>query len=322
MASHMDALTIHEAAETTGWSPRMLRYVERVGLLGPAPFRRRLPALRAGGAPAPAHPARAARAPRARPLRRRLRAPAPPGRGAARGGRHVAGRRRRSVLSSSPRPTGCAGSRRSTRSCWPPPSAPIPPSWRRDDHHHDRLQGRRHRPGRLRPQGDRARRARDARPDGAARGVRRRPAAQGRAHHRLAAHDRPDGRADRDARRARRRRALVLVQHLLDAGPRRRRDRRRRHPRLRLEGRDARGVLVVHGAGADLARGRPEHDPRRRRRRHAPRPQGRRVRGRRRRAGPRVGRQRGVQAHPRACSTARSRRTRSAGPASPPTSRA
>ena len=31
----MDALTIHEAAETTGWSPRMLRYVERVGLLVP-----------------------------------------------------------------------------------------------------------------------------------------------------------------------------------------------------------------------------------------------------------------------------------------------
>jgi MerR family transcriptional regulator, copper efflux regulator len=32
----MDALTIHEAAEVTGWSPRMLRYVERVGLVGPA----------------------------------------------------------------------------------------------------------------------------------------------------------------------------------------------------------------------------------------------------------------------------------------------
>ena|SRR5215213_8822561 len=32
----MDALTIHEAAETTGWSPRMLRYVERVGLVEPA----------------------------------------------------------------------------------------------------------------------------------------------------------------------------------------------------------------------------------------------------------------------------------------------
>ena len=32
----MDALTIHEAAQTTGWSPRMLRYVERVGLVEPA----------------------------------------------------------------------------------------------------------------------------------------------------------------------------------------------------------------------------------------------------------------------------------------------
>ena len=55
-----------------------------------------------------------------------------------------------------------------------------------------------------------------------------------------------------------------------------------RRPGVRLEGRDARGVLVVHRAGADVARGRPEHDPRRRRRRHAARPQGRRVRGGRR----------------------------------------
>jgi MerR family copper efflux transcriptional regulator len=31
----VDALTIHEAAQTTGWSPRMLRYVERVGLVEP-----------------------------------------------------------------------------------------------------------------------------------------------------------------------------------------------------------------------------------------------------------------------------------------------
>ena len=30
-----DALTIHEAAETTGWSPRMLRYIERIGLVEP-----------------------------------------------------------------------------------------------------------------------------------------------------------------------------------------------------------------------------------------------------------------------------------------------
>ena len=29
----MDALTINEAAETTGWSPRMLRYVEQTGLI-------------------------------------------------------------------------------------------------------------------------------------------------------------------------------------------------------------------------------------------------------------------------------------------------
>ncbi len=28
-----EALTIHEAAETTGWSARMLRYIERIGLL-------------------------------------------------------------------------------------------------------------------------------------------------------------------------------------------------------------------------------------------------------------------------------------------------
>src|SRR5437763_11605920 len=31
----MQALTIHEAAETTGWSARMLRYVERTGLVAP-----------------------------------------------------------------------------------------------------------------------------------------------------------------------------------------------------------------------------------------------------------------------------------------------
>ena len=32
-ASTLDALTINEAAETTGWSARMLRYVERIGLV-------------------------------------------------------------------------------------------------------------------------------------------------------------------------------------------------------------------------------------------------------------------------------------------------
>src|ERR1700759_4783931 len=32
----MQALTINEAANTTGWSPRMLRYVEQAGLVAPA----------------------------------------------------------------------------------------------------------------------------------------------------------------------------------------------------------------------------------------------------------------------------------------------
>jgi len=32
----MAALTINEAAETTGWSARMLRYIEREGLIEPA----------------------------------------------------------------------------------------------------------------------------------------------------------------------------------------------------------------------------------------------------------------------------------------------
>jgi len=31
----MDGLTINEAAETTGWSSRMLRYIEREGLIAP-----------------------------------------------------------------------------------------------------------------------------------------------------------------------------------------------------------------------------------------------------------------------------------------------
>ena len=31
----MDGLTIHEAAETTGWSSRMLRYIEDAGLIEP-----------------------------------------------------------------------------------------------------------------------------------------------------------------------------------------------------------------------------------------------------------------------------------------------
>ena len=32
----MQALTINEAASTTGWSARMLRYLEQAGLVAPA----------------------------------------------------------------------------------------------------------------------------------------------------------------------------------------------------------------------------------------------------------------------------------------------
>ena len=31
----MEHLTIHDASQATGWSPRMLRYIERVGLVDP-----------------------------------------------------------------------------------------------------------------------------------------------------------------------------------------------------------------------------------------------------------------------------------------------
>ena len=50
--------------------------------------------------------------------------------------------------------------------------------------------------------------------------------------------------------RARRRGHLEQLQHLLDAGPRRRRHRQGRRPGLRLEGRDRRGVRLVHRAAA------------------------------------------------------------------------
>lgn len=34
-AETQEALTINQAAEVTGWSPRMLRYIDRVGLVRP-----------------------------------------------------------------------------------------------------------------------------------------------------------------------------------------------------------------------------------------------------------------------------------------------
>ena len=66
------------------------------------------------------------------------------------------------------------------------------------------------------------------------------------------AHDDSDRRADRDARRARRRRALGLVQHLLDPGSRGRRG-RRRPPRNRRHARqNPRGIPVFAWKGETL----------------------------------------------------------------------
>ena len=49
----MEGLKVGEAAARAGWSPRMLRYIDRFGLVVPAALRR-LPALRAPRAePAP-----------------------------------------------------------------------------------------------------------------------------------------------------------------------------------------------------------------------------------------------------------------------------
>ena len=186
-------------------------------------------------------------------------------------------------------------------------------------------------PGGVRPKRDEARRARDARPDVDATRVRRRAAAPRRAHHGIAAHDDPDRRADRDAGRARRRGALGVVQHLLDPGSRRRRGRRRpgrdagaaaRSARVRLEGRDPGGVLVVHRAGADLAGRRPEHAARRRWRRHDARAQGPRVREGRSRARSCGGRIGGVPGLPHAPRRRRSQRTPASGRGSRRTSAA
>ena len=130
---------------------------------------------------------------------------------------------------------------------------------------------RRHRsePRRLGPQGDPDRRDRDARSHGHPRGIREPAAPAGRPHHRLAPHDDPDRGPHRDPGGSRRRRALGLLQHLLDPGPRRRRDRGRGHRGVRAEGRIARGVLGLLPPHLRVARQRLlQHDPGRRRRRH------------------------------------------------------
>ena len=122
----MDALTIHEAAQTTGWSPRMLRYVERVGLVAPE---------RSGAGYRLYGPAELQRLRTLRELLDEhelglsdvafaLRLGSDDG--AARPRSTAGSRPEPSVPSTSPRPTGCAGSRRSTRSCSPSPRPSDP----------------------------------------------------------------------------------------------------------------------------------------------------------------------------------------------------
>ena len=242
----------HAALSGAGGARRRAADGRRASPLRPTSDRAAPAAARADRRPRAGHHRRRVRTtdahrPAAGPRRRRLvRDTAPlrraPGRGSLPPSRHERDRHRPSI-----------NRRRS--------SEHHPDARQRRQRH--RLQGRRPVPGRLRPQGDRARRARDAGPDGAASRVRPDSAAQGQEGRRLAAHDDPDRRADRDARGARRGRALGQLQHLLHPGPRRRGRRRRaeghrrepvRRAGLRLEGRDAGGVLVVHRDDAHLAR--------------------------------------------------------------------
>ena len=135
-----------------------------------------------------------------------------------------------------------------------------------------RLPRRRHRAGRLRPQGNRDRRDRDARPDGDARGVQGKQPLKGARIAGLAAHDDPDRGADRDAGKlgADVRWASCNIFSTQD------------HAAAAIA---AAGMPVFAYKGETLEEywdfthrifewadgGTPEHDPRRRRRRHAAR---------------------------------------------------
>ncbi len=137
-----------------------------------------------------------------------------------------------------------------------------------------------------------------------ARGIRRLAAAQGRADHRLAAHDHPDRGADRDARRARRR--ACAGRPATSSRPRTtppRRSPREGIPVFAIKGEslaeywDYVGTIFDWGDDDDL-----QHDPRRRRRRDDVRAVGRAGRGRR-------GAVRAVATPRKSSSSARSRRS-------------
>ena len=86
----MDGLTVGQAAAQTGWSPRMLRYLERAALVVPRSHRLRLPPVRRRRARSAPRSARAARALRPRADRRGLRCPNAPRSVAPRGSRDMA----------------------------------------------------------------------------------------------------------------------------------------------------------------------------------------------------------------------------------------
>ena len=101
-----------------------------------------------------------------------------------------------------------------------------------------------------------------------------RQAAQGRAHHRFAAHDHRDRHPHRDARGPRRVRALGQLQHLLHAGPRRRRDRKAGIPVFACKGESLEEYWeFTLDALTHPGRQRPATHRGRRRRRHAAHPQ-------------------------------------------------
>ena len=151
--------------------------------------------------------------------------------------------------------------------------------------------GQRHFPRRMGPQNHPGLRARNAGPDGHPHQIRQAKAAQRRAHHRFVAHDHRDGHPHRNARGTRRLGALGQLQHLLHPGPCRRGHRQGRHPGVRLQGRNARGILGPHARRAHAPRQQgPATHRGRRRRRHAAHPQRLRT-GKRQRLGQHAQRQ-------------------------------
>ena len=203
----MDGLKVGEAAARTEWSPRMLRYLERLGLVVPSRTRHGLPALRAARAePAPLAP-RAALPVRPRDLRPRLRGAAQARARAAQGRRRLARRRRRPRVGR----VGTAKARTAT-------DRRIAKG---NDGSNEALRREGPRPRRRGQAADRVGRPADAGARRDPRPVREGAAARRLPHRRLPARHDGDGEPDADAEGGRRRRGVVRVEPALDAGRRR-----------------------------------------------------------------------------------------------------